>query len=113
MNKLRSASVVVSDPDFQLRFAARGGLGAVMGSKGLLAVVIESPEGKQRVSVDKSKFIQTSRKLNRLLIENPKTGKTFREFGTTAIVKVDVYKRQIWAPAGWWLLALMSAMKGY
>ena len=88
MNKLRSASVVVSDPDFQLRFAARGGLGAVMGSKGLLAVVIESPEGKQRVSVDKSKFIQTSRKLNRLLIENPKTGKTFREFGTTAIVKV-------------------------
>lgn len=88
MNKLRSASVVVSDPDFQLRFAARGGLGAVMGSKGLLAVVIESPEGMQRVSVDKSKFIQTSRKLNRLLIENPKTGKTFREFGTTAIVKV-------------------------
>ncbi len=88
MNKLRSASVVISDPDFQLRFAARGGLGAVMGSKGLLAVVIESPAGMQRVPVDKSKFIQTSRKLNRLLLDNPKTGKTFREFGTTAIVKV-------------------------
>ncbi|NLZ31670.1 MAG: aldehyde ferredoxin oxidoreductase, partial [Firmicutes bacterium] len=34
MNKLRSAAVVVSDPHFNPRFAARGGLGAVMGAKG-------------------------------------------------------------------------------
>ena len=87
MNKLRSAAVVVSDPHFNPRFAARGGLGAVMGAKGLQAVVIESPEG-QRVPADKSKFVEISRKLNRLLLENPKTGKTFREFGTNAIMKV-------------------------
>ena len=88
MNKMRSAAVVVSDPEFNPRFAARGGLGAVMGSKGLLAVVIESPRGMQRIPADRSRFIETSRKLNRLLLENPKTGKTFREFGTTAITKV-------------------------
>jgi len=45
-----------------------------MGAKGLQAVVIESPEG-QRPAADKSKFIETSRKLNRLLLENPKRGR--------------------------------------
>ena len=38
---LKAASVAVTSPDFQIRMAARGGLGAVMGSKNLKAVVID------------------------------------------------------------------------
>jgi aldehyde:ferredoxin oxidoreductase len=39
--QLKSACVLVTTPDFHLRAAARGGLGAVMGSKNLKAVVID------------------------------------------------------------------------
>ena len=38
---LKAASVATTSPDFQIRMAARGGLGAVMGSKNLKAVVID------------------------------------------------------------------------
>jgi len=40
-NLLKAASVSVTSPDFQIRMAARGGLGAVMGSKNLKAIVID------------------------------------------------------------------------
>jgi len=38
--KLKAASVAVTSPDFHIRMAARGGLGAVMGSKNIKAIVI-------------------------------------------------------------------------
>jgi aldehyde:ferredoxin oxidoreductase len=38
---LRAAAVSVTAPDFHLRMAARGGLGAVMGSKNLKAIVVD------------------------------------------------------------------------
>ncbi len=38
---LKAASVAVTSPDFKIRMAARGGLGAVMGSKNLKALVID------------------------------------------------------------------------
>jgi len=88
VNKMRGASISVSDPDFHPRFAARGGLGAVMGSKGLVAVVIESPGAAQREPVDKDKFRETTRNLNRALQENPKTGQSYRLYGTASILKV-------------------------
>lgn len=38
---LKAASVAVTSPDFRIRMAARGGLGAVMGSKNLKALIID------------------------------------------------------------------------
>jgi aldehyde:ferredoxin oxidoreductase len=38
---LKAASVSVTSPDFQIRMASRGGLGAVMGAKNLKAVIID------------------------------------------------------------------------
>lgn len=85
INRFRGASVIISDPDFDMRFAARGGLGAVMGGKGLLAVVIDPPGKTHRIPVDKNKFNQTVRKLNKQLIESPKT-KNQQMYGTASIV---------------------------
>jgi aldehyde:ferredoxin oxidoreductase len=38
---LKTASVSITSPDFKIRMAARGGMGAVMGSKNLKAVVVD------------------------------------------------------------------------
>ena len=48
--QLKSAAVVTTTPDFLLRTASRGGLGAVMGSKNLKAVVIND-KGAERTKV--------------------------------------------------------------
>lgn len=42
---LKAAAILVTSPDFYLRAAARGGLGAVMGSKNLKAIVINGAGG--------------------------------------------------------------------
>ncbi len=42
---LKAAAVLVTTPDFYLRAAARGGLGAVMGSKNVKAIVIDGAHG--------------------------------------------------------------------
>ncbi|HTY62437.1 MAG TPA: aldehyde ferredoxin oxidoreductase C-terminal domain-containing protein [Acidobacteriota bacterium] len=39
--KLTAASIIFTTPDFHIRVAARGGLGAVMGSKNMKAVVVD------------------------------------------------------------------------
>jgi aldehyde:ferredoxin oxidoreductase len=38
---LKAASVSVTSPDFKIRMASRGGLGAVMGSKKLKAIIVD------------------------------------------------------------------------
>jgi aldehyde:ferredoxin oxidoreductase len=38
---LKTASVAVTSPDFKIRMAARGGVGAVMGSKNLKAIIVD------------------------------------------------------------------------
>ena len=48
--QLKAAAVVATTPDFLLRTASRGGLGAVMGSKNLKAVVIND-KGAERTKV--------------------------------------------------------------
>lgn len=54
--QLRAASVAVTSPDFQIRVAARGGLGTVMGSKNVKAVVIDGQGGEGVEIKDKEKF---------------------------------------------------------
>jgi len=54
--KLKAASVSVTSPDMHIRMAARGGLGAVMGSKNLKAVIIDDQKAKGVEIKDKEKF---------------------------------------------------------
>ncbi|MBN1263887.1 MAG: aldehyde ferredoxin oxidoreductase [Anaerolineales bacterium] len=70
------------------RMAARGGLGAVMGSKGLKAVVVDDAGTSAPAVCDEELFRQASRRFAKELIESPKTGKegSMHRFGTVAIM---------------------------
>lgn len=82
---LRGACVAANDPIGELKFAARGGLGAVMGSKGLKAIVIDADCNKITYE-NKEKFTALAIDYNKKLATDPKTKGTYHNYGTTAIV---------------------------
>ncbi len=56
------------------RIAARGGLGAVLGSKGIKAVIIEKPETRYKLPVVNQEVYDSARKeLAQVIVENSKT----------------------------------------
>jgi aldehyde:ferredoxin oxidoreductase len=50
--QFKASAIIVTSPDFRLRTAARGGLGAVMGSKNLKAIVIDGSGGTGATAAD-------------------------------------------------------------
>src|SRR4030042_1022119 len=69
--RLKTATVAVTTPDFHIRMAARGGLGAVMGSKNLKAVIIDDA-GSDEVEVkDKAKFREATTDFSTTLWPHP------------------------------------------
>ena len=68
--------------------AARGGLGAVMGSKGLKAVVIDKPGPKLPEMADAELLRNAARTFAQKLINDPKLGKSGTQhlYGTASIV---------------------------
>jgi aldehyde:ferredoxin oxidoreductase len=87
---MRGAGVAVTDDLFGQpgRMAARGGLGAVMGNKGLKAIVIDDTDAKAPPLHDPETFGEASRRFARELIESPKTGRqgSMHNYGTAAIM---------------------------
>ncbi|MBC7251203.1 MAG: aldehyde ferredoxin oxidoreductase [Anaerolineae bacterium] len=88
--KLAGAGIAVTE-DFTKqpgRQAARGGLGAVMGSKGLKAVIIDDTGAPPLPLADEDLFRRAARRFARELIESPKTGKegSMHLYGTSAIM---------------------------
>jgi aldehyde:ferredoxin oxidoreductase len=72
----------------QSRLAARGGLGAVMGSKGLKALVVDASGAEGVPLADEELFRKSARRFAKELIESPKTGRegAMHTYGTSAIV---------------------------
>ena len=66
------------------RIAARGGLGAVMGSKGLKAIVIDSSEGGKPPIFDFSAFNRTRKAYTKAVLEHPQT-KVYTDYGTASM----------------------------
>jgi len=76
-------AAIVNDDD---RAAARGGVGAVMGSKNLKAIVAK---GRAKPSVaDPDSFGFVVKECNKLLDQNPVTSKALPRFGTAVLVNV-------------------------
>ncbi|NTW72303.1 MAG: aldehyde ferredoxin oxidoreductase [Eubacteriaceae bacterium] len=68
------------------RAAGRGGLGSVLGSKGIKGIVIQSAEGKSSLEyADKEKFLNIRNELNGMILESSK-GNPFTLIGTASIV---------------------------
>jgi aldehyde:ferredoxin oxidoreductase len=83
--KLKAASVAVTTPDFHIRVAARGGLGAVMGSKNLKVVIIDDADSDRVEVKDKKKFREESTALSKGIMSHPLIG-VFKELGTACLV---------------------------
>ncbi len=83
--QLKAASVAVTTPDFKPRMAARGGLGAVMGSKNLKAVIIDDANCDEVVVKDKARLKEAASQLSKTILANPLVG-VFKELGTPALV---------------------------
>ncbi|MFZ5643394.1 MAG: aldehyde ferredoxin oxidoreductase C-terminal domain-containing protein [Bacillota bacterium] len=86
----KSASIQVSEfgSGHPSRAAARGGLGALMGSKRLKAIVIEKPEKPFKVKYEnEAKFNEVCQKLNKMIAEGAKND-PFHNIGTIATIEV-------------------------
>jgi aldehyde:ferredoxin oxidoreductase len=70
------------------RISARGGLGAVMGSKHLKAIVLDCPGMKRPPLANPDLFKDTSKRYIRRLQEHPQTSQVYPLYGTAAMVKM-------------------------
>lgn len=84
---LRGACIASTDPFGELKFAARGGLGAVMGSKSIKAIVVDDSGCDFVEYKDKERFLEIAKDFNKKLAGDPKTKDVYHNYGTTAIVK--------------------------
>lgn len=79
---------VTGEGDQRSNHAARGGMGAVMGSKSLKAIVIDKPTSKKISMADRDLFQTASREFAQKLINDPKLGTQGSQhlYGTASIV---------------------------
>ena len=85
--KMGSASIQTTDVDGRpCRAAGRGGLGAVMGAKGLKAVVVNTRVKVRKRVADPDTFKDAVKVFADAVRKNPFSGKTLREVGTAGLV---------------------------
>ena len=83
---LKSASIQTTSPDgIPSRAAARGGLGAVMGSKGLKALVVSKKGKVSRSIADPDGFKDISKRFAAAIKRDGWTGRVLPEYGTASI----------------------------
>ncbi|NTV37621.1 MAG: aldehyde ferredoxin oxidoreductase, partial [Anaerolineales bacterium] len=84
--EMLSAGILNLDKDgIPSRINARGGLGAVMSSKGLKAIVFDAAGGSKPPLVDVEAFRATQKVYNKFLMDHPQTH-TYSDYGTPAMV---------------------------
>jgi len=85
---LTAAGITNTDKDgAPSRMCARGGLGAVMGSKGLKAIVIDASGGDKPPIADDEKFKAAQKIYTKALMQHPQT-QVYSEYGTAAMTKM-------------------------
>lgn len=87
-HRLAAASIAVTDPEGRpTRHAARGGPGAVMGAKGLKAIVVDDTGAPRTLpGLRKEEFRQQVTSFSRLVLEDPRTHNLSR-VGTAGVVR--------------------------
>jgi len=86
---MSGASIAVTDIEMRpTRHAGRGGVGAVMGAKGLKAIVLDDTGTERPAAADPEAFKATARKFGKLLSGHPVTGETLPTYGTNALANV-------------------------
>lgn len=86
--ELRSAGIQNLDKEgLPSRMAARGGLGALMGSKGIKAIVIDASGGGKPPIADQPAFRNAQKKYTKALMEHPQTT-VYHDYGTAAMTNL-------------------------
>jgi aldehyde:ferredoxin oxidoreductase len=87
--KMASASVAFTDRELRpTRHAGRGGLGAVMGSKGLKAIVIDPAGGEAAPLADKEAFKEAAKRFAQALKDHPVTSAGLTNYGTDVLINI-------------------------
>lgn len=85
---LHSAGITNTDPEgVPSRYNGRGGLGAVMGSKGIAAIVYDTTGVKRPRPVDKATYVAQNKALSKTVLELPFID-TYRQYGTAAMMDI-------------------------
>lgn len=86
---MSSAGVASNDNDGNSsRYAGRGGLGAVMGSKGLKAIVIDCPKTFDVSIKEPERFKEAAQKFTKILLDHPVCGQGLPAYGTNVLMNV-------------------------
>ena len=86
--KMKAAGIQNLDKDkIPSRIAARGGLGAVMGSKGLKAIVFDHAGGQKPPIVSPEAFKVAQKDYTKAVMEHPQSI-TYRDYGTAAMAQM-------------------------
>ena len=84
-----AASIAVSDVEGRpTRHCGRGGLGAVMGSKRVKVIVVDTAGGERPKPADMDAFKKAAKKFAESLKAHPLTGDTLPKYGTNALANV-------------------------
>ena len=84
--KMAGAGVAVTDAqDIQVRYAARGGLGAIMGAKGVKAIVVDDTGASPSHPFDEALLREAGKTLVQTIMTDPKT-ENRHLYGTPAVL---------------------------
>ncbi len=87
--KMSAASVACTDMELRpARHAGRGGVGAVMGSKGVKVIVLDDSGKKMRSPKDPEAFKEANKRFVEGLRKHPVTGEGLPAFGTNILTNV-------------------------
>jgi aldehyde:ferredoxin oxidoreductase len=87
--KLAAASIAFTDMEVRpTRHAGRGGVGAVMGAKGIKVIVIDDDGTKMRPPKDPDKFKEANKAFVAGLRKHPVTGQGLPAYGTNVLTNV-------------------------
>jgi len=87
--KLPAASIAITDMEqHPTRHAGRGGVGAVMGAKGVKVIVLDDTGMKMRPPKDPDKFKKANKEFVEGLRKHPVTGKGLPAYGTNVLTNL-------------------------
>ena len=87
--KLSAASIAVADMDGNpVRHCGRGGMGAVMGAKGIKAIVIDDTDAPGVTIANPEAFKKAAKEFAQMLLDHPVTGQGLPTYGTAVLINI-------------------------
>ncbi len=87
--KMAAASVAFTDRELHpARHAGRGGMGAVMGSKGLKAIIVDPEGGEPAPIKDPEAFKEAAKRFAKAIQEHPVTSEGLTNYGTDILINI-------------------------